>query len=202
MFAIFFLYQKLGGEHKITFDASVLGVLVTILIGWNIWSAIDINKKVEETKCKIDEIKVSVEKDLLDIQRRTNKAIDNCNKNIDSNEEYNMACTDFVQGLIYYNDTSDSRYMMKYKIFTSALMHYLRSDNQIHQQIDACLINMENCLTLQEKSLVSKRTRIDNIGLDNAVEEILTSPSKEFNAEQRKRFALIEERRIQIQNTK
>lgn len=152
----------------------IQSLLVSALIGWNIFSALDVNKRVNKMERKFTDIDKMLD-EVDDLRYKT--------------EEYSMGSIDFVQGIVMMKDKDDNRYDVMYKLFISSMMHYLRCDNQISEHLDRCMDNMEQCLEF------IKQITCDKEKIDGASNEILQSSSSEFSIEQRRRFYSLEERR-------
>ena len=179
------------GIKNISFgDASVavLGAIVGLLVGWQIYNVLDLNKRVKEIDDKNEIIINNTENALVDIQRKCKEAIEKCDELRCKTEEYAIGMSDFVQGLVFMKEEP----MVSYRMFVSSILHFTRCDNQVQTNIDSSLSNMEYCLDLNQDDF-------DEIGektsFEIAVDEIMQSDSKEFTRKQKERFILIENRR-------
>lgn len=170
----------------------IFSLLVTLLIGWNIYNAVDLNRRISELEEKNKILGDNVDIALVDIQNRTKEALENTNAYCQRTEEYAMGMTDFTQGLAIIEGTN-KRYMESYRLFVSAISHFVRCDEQVTNNITTVLQNMEGCLDSVSTSEYSNIGEISSFYY--TVNEIKNSKAKEFTTEQRKMFMELEERR-------
>lgn len=171
----------------------ILSLIITLLIGWNIYSALLLESRVK-----------NIEDILSTIRAETAYNLHKQDKLRESTEEYAMGAMESMNGFVLLNNKEEKRYMLMYKCYTSAIMHFLRCDRRVFNHITDCLDNMEQIL-IHWKSAKENRIKYNNFiknteGFENAINEIISSPSREFTAEQRKWFITLEERRKQIIN--
>lgn len=171
--------------------ATILSIPVTVLIGWNIYNALDLNKRVKHIEEENMRIINNTESALVDIQIRANDALNKLDRNRIQTEEYCMGIVDFLQGFSIIGENSN--YMQAYRIFVSSILHFTRCNNKVRSNIDVSLNNMEVCLN------EAKPSDYNNIGnlldFEFAVDEIIQSPSTEFTTAQREKFVLLENRK-------
>lgn len=178
-------------EDAMTWTMAILSLLVALLIGWNIYNALDLNKRVKHIEEENIRIINNTERALVDIQIRANDALNKQDRNRIQTEEYSMGIVDFLQGFTLLRE--DDRYMLAYRNFVSSILHFTRCNNQVRLNIDSSLNNMEVCLNEAKQS--DYRNIGELIGFENAVNEIIQSNSSEFAASQRERFVLLENKR-------
>ena len=178
-------------EDAMTWTMAILSLLVALLIGWNIYNALDLNKRVKHIEEENIRIINNTESALVDIQIRANDAINKLDRNRIQTEEYCMGIVDFLQGFSIIGENGN--YMQAYRIFVSSILHFTKCNNKVRSNIDASLDNMEVCLNK------AKQSDYNNIGnlldFEFAVNEIIQSSSAEFTANQKERFILLENRR-------
>jgi len=170
---------------------AILSLLVTFLIGWNIYNALDLNKRVKHIEEENIRIINNTENALVDIQVRVKDSLNKIDKKRIQTEEYCMGIVDFLQGFTLLRE--DDRYMLAYRNFVSSILHFTKCDNQVRLNIDSSLNNMEVCLNEANQSDYSNIGEL--MGFENAVNEIILSNSSEFSASQRERFILLENKR-------
>lgn len=169
---VIYLYHtgKDYGIKSVSFgdtSVAVLCAIVGLLVGWNIYSALDLKKdidKLESKTSKLDErckiISENTSSALIDIQEKTKTAFA-------KQESYIDGCIAFCQGM-----TLDSGYM-RYYMFMSAISHFCDCQNDVHGYIDSCLKRLRG--TLNEMS-VNECLYIDkNEGFSTAKNNILKS---------------------------
>lgn len=190
-------------DDDIAFDflgeiVGVLSILVTVLIGWNIYNALGIDTRTKKIEEKNRNIIRDTEDALVKIQQKTKNALEETERRRLSTEEYCIGCIDFIQGFTLLNDDSDKRYLQKYMMFTSAIFHFLKSGEQISENIETCLKNMEDCLNLIKNNPDSDYTIDKEDIFNNMINEIIESKSIEFNAKLRRKFSKIDDMRIKL----
>lgn len=127
---------RLISEDEPGFDyigviVGVLSLLVALLIGWNIYNALDLNKKISDSIKKNKTMREDIRLSFIDLESRRIQT-----------EEYTMGITDFVQGFAILGGNSDSvNYMRAYRVFVSSILHFTRCDNQVHENINTVLKN-------------------------------------------------------------
>ncbi len=182
---------NISTNDVMTWTMAILSLLVTFLIGWNIYNALDLNKRVKNVEEENMRIINNTESALVDIQIRANDALNKQNRNRIQTEEYCMGIVDFLQGFSIIGEKGN--YMQAYRILVSSILHFTRCNNKVRSNIDASLDNMEACLN------EAKQSDYNNIGnlldFEFAVNEIIQSSSAEFTANQKERFILLENRR-------
>ena len=182
---------NISTNDVMTWTMAILSLLVTFLIGWNIYNALDLNKRVKHIEEENIRIINNTENALVDVQIRVNDALNKLDRNRIQTEEYCMGIVDFLQGFTLLRE--DDRYMLAYRNFVSSILHFTRCNSQVRLNIDSSLNNMEVCLNEAKQS--DYRNIGELIGFENAVNEIIQSNSSEFAASQRERFVLLENKR-------
>lgn len=182
---------NISTNDVMTWTMAILSLLVTFLIGWNIYNALDLNKRVKHIEEENMRIINNTESALVDVQIRANDALKKQDRNRIQTEEYCIGIVDFLQGFSIIGENGN--YMQAYRIFVSSILHFTRCNNKVRSNIDASLDNMEVCLNK------AKQSDYNNIGnlldFEFAVNEIIQSSSSEFTANQKERFILLENRR-------
>lgn len=173
-------------------------LLVTLLTGWNIYSALSLEKQLKDIKARSNDMRT----EFLKIQKENELKHKQQQEFIISIDEYVMGITEAVQAGSLINNPYETRFMQIYKCYTSAIMHFLRCNRDVSNHITDCLDNMEKIL-VHWKSAKENRIKYNNFiknteGFENAINEIISSPSREFTAEQRIKFITLEELRKQI----
>lgn len=165
----------------------ILSLLVTVLIGWNIYTALDLSKRTKEIEDKVSIIIPNTESALLDIQQRTKEQFDRQSKKNTESEEYMLGAIDYVQGMILMN-SGDPRKMLNAKTFFSAISHFIKSPNTKHA-IEQCIVEFEKCVDLDERQ--PNYNELYNIDMDiihRVTKDIEMSDNSEFTDELRNKF--------------
>ena len=167
-------------------SVTVLCAIVGLLVGWNIYNALDLNKKISDSVKKNKTMQEDIRLSFIDLE----------SKRIQT-EEYTMGITDFVQGFAMLGGNSNSvNYMQAYRVFVSSILHFTRCDNQVHENISTVLKNMTVCL--DSTNPLKYKNIGDEVSFYGAINEIMKSNSKEFTQEQRDKFVELEDRRKSI----
>lgn len=178
---------------------SILSFILTLLIGWNIYSALSLEKRANGLERIINEIgnKVSVLEEKINSIKGE---IDIVKKLRESTEEYAMGGMEAVQAGSLMNNPYETRFMLIYRCYVSAIMHFLRCNRNVSNHITICLDNMEKILNHRENAIEYDDEIPCVEGFEKAIDEIINSQSSEFTTKQRKWVITLEERRKQIIN--
>lgn len=133
----------------------ILALLVTMLIGWQIYNAMNLDRKVSDIKKEYDGLKDRSE------------ALAQQQENI---KVYNEASMEFIQGITMVSNHNSTNLAQAYSLFTSALLHYIEADIDLETNADRCLREMLVALTLDINRWRYGETREK---IDNTISEIL-----------------------------
>lgn len=133
----------------------ILALLVTMLIGWQIYNAMNLDRKVSDIKKEYDGLKGRSE------------ALAQQQENI---KIYNEASMEFIQGITMVSNHNSTNLAQAYSLFTSALLHYIEADIDLETNADRCLREMLVALTLDINRWRYGETREK---IDNTISEIL-----------------------------
>lgn len=111
----------------------ILALLVTMLIGWQIYNALNLDRKVSDIKKEYDGLKDKSE------------ALARQQENI---KVYNEASMEFIQGMTMVSNRNSTNLAQAYSLFASALLHYIEADIDVETNADRCLREMLTALTL------------------------------------------------------
>lgn len=111
----------------------ILALLVTMLIGWQIYNALSLEQKVSNIKKEYDGLKDKSE------------ALARQQENI---KVYNEASMEFIQGMTMVSNHNSTNIAQAYSLFASALLHYIEADIDVETNADRCLREMLTALTL------------------------------------------------------
>ena len=111
----------------------ILALLVTMLIGWQIYNALNLDRKVSDIKKEYDGLKDKSE------------ALARQQENI---KVYNEASMEFIQGMTMVSNHNSTNLAQAYSLFASALLHYIEADIDLEANADKCLYEMLVSLTL------------------------------------------------------
>ena len=110
----------------------ILALLVTMLIGWQIYNAMNLDRKVSDIKKEYDGLKGRSE------------ALAQQQENI---KIYNEASMEFIQGMTMLSNRNSVNLAEAYWIFSLALLHYIEADIDLETNADNCLRNMDYALS-------------------------------------------------------
>lgn len=133
----------------------ILALLVTMLIGWQIYNALSLEQKISNIKKEYDGLKDRSE------------ALAQQQENI---KVYNEASMEFIQGITMVSNHNSTNLAQAYSLFTSALLHYIEADIDVETNADRCLREMLVALTLDINRWRYGETREK---IDNTISEIL-----------------------------
>lgn len=133
----------------------ILALLVTMLIGWQIYNALNLDRKVSDIKKEYDGLKDKSE------------ALARQQENI---KVYNEASMEFIQGMTMVSNHNSTNLAQAYSLFASALLHYIEADIDVETNADRCLREMLTALTLNIGRWRYGETREK---IDNTISEIL-----------------------------
>mgnify|MGYP003288801856 CR=1 FL=1 len=189
-------HQELDFDY-IGIIIGILSVLVTVLIGWNIYTALDLSKRAKKIEDELYTITQDTQKALLDIQQRTKEQFDNQSTQNAESEEYMLGSISFVQGMIMMN-TKDHRKILNAIQFLSAISHFAKS-HDTKDAIKQSLVEFRKCIELEETHPNHKDLYDIDINIINkAIKDIETSSNTEFTDEFRNEFRELSIRFIKI----
>ena len=180
----------------------ILAILVTLLVAWNIYSAIGIEKKAEDVLSRQTEQAQRLERRFEKLQNNVNAQIESIQNQFDqmreraeSDKQAYIAQFNAVQGQISVVN-NDKDYLQQYSHFQTALNALLKCTyfpSDIRHNIHTLLKMMEDSL----ENILEKCENIDeycNLYDEDRkeflyeMEEISKSPRKEFSFKHRQKF--------------
>ena len=115
---------------------AVLGILITVLITWQIWQTITTKGEINEIKKKADEA-----------ERNFNDLSNQIDIGLKSNRFYTNATRLFIEAEVIRSRAETSEDLREaYALYLEALVEYLYSDPT--DFIERCLASMERCQTV------------------------------------------------------
>lgn len=99
-----------------------LSILVAILIGWQIYQVVGIERKIRGLDKKYNTILESNVKNLA---------------------KYTDAMAEFIEGIVVLSSPNTTDYIVAYNTFLFALLHYLESETENNDMAQLCIDNME-----------------------------------------------------------
>lgn len=99
-----------------------LSTLVAILIGWQIYQVVEIERKIRGLDKKYNTILESKVKNLV---------------------KYTDAMTEFIEGIVVLSNPNTTDYIIAYNTFVFALSHYIDSEMGDNNLVQLCIDNME-----------------------------------------------------------
>lgn len=187
VFAIWIALPEIKDGIKPSYDhqdvlIGILSILVTVLLAWNIYSAIDAKRKIE-----------NIEKYNKNFRKGINKEIEKLQKDSKLLHELiaeGRSATSCSWGVI---SSSNGLPLQSYSYFQDALYYSLDSgDGMVESNTDLFLVLMENVIpSLKIKTMLTEKD-ISNINkIKERMDYIILHPNKNFTSTQRERFALI-----------
>lgn len=146
----------------------IQSLLVTILIGWNIYQVINIKQEWERSK----EYTIRLENDLK-------KSQEMLRKKQDAFKHYGYAITDFCQ--VYAKlEPKKEDYWSTYCKSLSSLKNFLKTEEDLDWYAPACINNMKDAIGKAEELKEPCNEQI-NRDIEQYVNEIRTCPINGFN---------------------
>ncbi len=163
------------------FAISILSLLVTILIGWQIYSIIDVRKTIEMQNTEISNFRNTINEmnELVENIRQENRTKQKeMGKDIDAYKNYAYAITDFCQAYTKLSPQRDDYFDTYCKILNS-LSHFIKTKEDVNWYASTCILNLRYTLDkakeLGEGCNNSKEERINTY-----IEDIRKCNIKEF----------------------
>lgn len=172
----------------IQFDPSFYGwtvaafaLLVTLLIGWNIFTVIDVNsrlKAIEDTNTQIID---TVKSELQSVNDKAETAFE-------ESRYYSKAAVHYIQGRLALRS---KKHYNAYCQFACALFYYLHCQEvSSDKEIEIMLVNSQVALNNRKKATdADDTTKVKN--LQEKIDAIIISDNLEFTSEQRQKFIRI-----------
>lgn len=149
------------------FIIGVLSLLVTILIGWQIYSIIDVRKTIEMQNTEISNFQNTINdmNNLVENIRQENRTKqEEMEKDIDSYKNYAYAITDFCQAYTKLSPQKNDYFDTYCKILNS-YSHFIKTKENINWYASACIANLRDAFDkakeLREECDNSKEERIN-----------------------------------------
>ena len=221
--AFYLLYLNSHQYFMGTTDVSgviipTLAILVTLLVGWNIYSALGIESKLNKTVSEQKQYEEQQRTGIAKFENEVNSKIDSLNASIASqieqqiNKRMNNAEKAYIS---LFNATqaqiaaaiNDKDYLQQYSYQQNALSALLQCEkfpSDIRVNIKVILSEMEKLLDLIEKSNEGTNASIYKMDEDYKKEfipnmdEISRSPRVEFSFEDRQKFMEISARALRF----
>jgi len=135
--------ENLGFDY-IGVIIGILSLLVTVLLGWQIFNAISFDNRMNNLKKKYK-------------------------TKLDESFSYMDASTEFIQGIIVLSNISTKRYSVAYDCFALSLFHYLKAGVDIMNKADNCISNMESSF----KKMTTDDMNYDYTNIEETISNIL-----------------------------
>lgn len=154
---------------------SVLGIITAILIGWNIYTVIDIKKEMEIQNKKIEELTSQFQHQ----ENEFNTQIQQLAASYEAFKNYGHAITDFAQ--VYAKlEPEKKNYFKTYSKSLSAFKNFLKTEESIDWYAPPCIENMEEALK-KARELNENYSEEEDKDIKLYVEEIRTCTLDGFN---------------------
>lgn len=168
-------------------SVTVLCTIVGLLVGWNIFSALELKESMEKVQINVGKINDRCSK----IAGNTTSAIDDIQlktkKEFEKQQYYIDGCVSFCQGM------SLKLKHLKYYMFTQSISHFCNNKDNVNEYIDSCLNWLK--LTLKEMSS-DECANVEKYEGFHIAKGIILS-SKYLDKKQLEQFNSIESERIQ-----
>ena len=112
---------------------SSLSILVAILIGWQIYQTVGIERKIRSLDKKYNAILESKVKRIV---------------------KYTDAMTEFIEGIVVLSNPNTTNYIIAYNTFVFALSHYIDSEMGDNDMAQLCIDNMETSIQKCKKGTI------------------------------------------------
>ena len=176
----------------LVFIVAILSVLVTVLIGWNIYIALDIKKEWEKYKKDIDKYT----SDLQNKEKEFKKEINNVKNDLEAFRQYGYAITDFCQVYTKLEPIKEN-YTDTYCKLLNAFRCFAKSNEKAIWYAPACIDNLKESLK-KVHELKELFTEEHEIKISKYIDEIM-SISKSELSQYKTEIIKIEEDRKKIQ---
>lgn len=138
-------------SENLNFDYSgiivgILSILITILIGWNIWNVIDMKTDIDKVKKQFEDFYSSIHKK----QEELDKKITELDKKQENIKYFGYAITDFCQ--VYSKlEPAKKDYFNTYCKSLNALRNFIKTDEKLEWYANACIYNMSEALRMAKE---------------------------------------------------
>lgn len=167
----------------------ILATLVTALIGWQIFTTIGVEKKVDNMVKKLNNMNshLEEEKEKIEIKLRGEE------KERISNEHFFSGVFNFIQAnFLKVNalQTNDNkRYLKVYEYYIFTIDCLLKSNNKnIVSFIEATISNMRTYIESGKNDTYYDNNDVDIDNLNKEIDEMIISKSPHFTSDQRREF--------------
>lgn len=125
---------------------AILSILITILIGWNIWNVIDMKTDIDKVKKQFEDFYSSIHKK----QEELDKKITELDKKQENIKYFGYAITDFCQ--VYSKlEPAKKDYFKTYCKSLNALRNFIKTDEKLEWYANACIYNMSEALRMAKE---------------------------------------------------
>ena len=156
-------------------SVAVISVLVTVLLGWNIWTTLDLKNQVERAVRLVNIFGVQIRRHEQNFNNQTMRLT----QRLESFQNYGYAITDFCQ--VYTKLEAEKKdYFSTYCKLLNALRHFIKSEESLNWYAPACIDNMDIALNLAIKKGEKCDNRI-NRQIEEYVNEIRMCSLDGFN---------------------
>ncbi len=147
-----------SGFDYIGVIVAVFSILVTILVGWNIYTALEIGKDMKMIKneyTKIKEEQTKIKKDLNALDEKVNDVYYYCKGTVF-----------FIQGLIFFNSRSEKiEYFYIIHYFLRAIEQFTMNKTRQYDELDAIDVSIKNIeIAIKKLKKKSEDNAFDKIG--------------------------------------
>lgn len=138
-------------SENLNFDYSgvivaILSILVTVLMGWNIWNAIDMRNEIDKIKKQVEDFYSSIHKK----QEELDNKITELYKKQENIKYFGYAITDFCQ--VYSKlDPAKKDYFKTYCKSLNVLRNFIKTDEDLEWYANACISNMSEALRMAKE---------------------------------------------------
>lgn len=153
----------------------VLSLLVTVLVGWNIYIALDIKKEWEKYKKDIDKYT----SDLQNKEKEFKKEINNVKNDLEAFRQYGYAITDFCQVYTKLEPIKEN-YTDTYCKLLNAFRCFAKSNEKAIWYAPACIENLKESLK-KVHELKELFTEEHEIKISKYIDEIMSISKSELS---------------------
>ena len=153
----------------------ILSLLVTVLLGWNIYTALDIKKEWEKYKKDIDKYT----SDLQNKEKEFKEEINNVKNDLEAFRQYGYAITDFCQVYTKLEPIKEN-YTDTYCKLLNAFRCFAKSNEKAIWYAPACIDNLKESLK-KVHELKELFTEEHDIKISKYIDEIMSISKSELS---------------------
>lgn len=181
-----------------SFPLGVMTLLVTTLVGFQIYNSLDIQKEMHDIKGKLESEYNKINERMTDFEEKSNKRIEKTKSDFEKKVTENEESTNDVKAMVFSvcGDLLNIQYnnpLQSYEYYLYALRNYLFGKNK-QSSVDRTLAKMKACL-----SAVKGEAEFQNMEMFYSILQEIKSSGK-LNEEQFELLKTMENKRKELEN--